>query len=340
MSEGMRSSDAPADLASIYEAAPVGLAFVDRSLRYVRINERLAAIHNLPVSQHLGRTIREVMGEGAADLIEPLYRRVIDTRQPVIDREARGRSPQPPHDTRVWLSNYYPLVVDDAVVGVNVVVQDVTELKRGEERHGILLRELSHRVANTFQLIAGLLVMQRRSIRDPDSRAVLDSAMERLQSAALVHRRLYRGSSLAGDEALGRYLTELVGELSKALLSGKDCPATLECDAEEGPTVSTDTAITVGLLTTELVTNACKYAFQDDRPGKVLVRLFVEEGSWILSVQDDGVGLGASGSGASGLGMTIVNALSTQIGEGLHTEALSPGVRFSVRIKSSLVSDS
>jgi PAS domain S-box-containing protein len=129
-----RRFDSPAELAAIYEAAPVGLAFLDRSLRYVRINNRLAAIHGVPVADHLGRSIREVLGDARADLVEPLYRRVIETKQPVVNREARGRDPQLPHSDRVWLSNYYPLVIDDDVVGVNIVVQDITDLKRGEER--------------------------------------------------------------------------------------------------------------------------------------------------------------------------------------------------------------
>jgi two-component sensor histidine kinase len=128
------SFDTPAELAAIYEAAPVGLAFLDRSLRYVRINARLAAIHNIPPADHLGCTVREVMGDARADVMEPLYRQVIETNQPVINREARGRNPMPPHDERVWLSNYYPLVVEGEVVGVNVVVQDITDSKREAER--------------------------------------------------------------------------------------------------------------------------------------------------------------------------------------------------------------
>jgi PAS domain S-box-containing protein len=124
----------PAELAAIYEAAPVGLAFVDAFLRYVRVNARLAEIHNVPAVDHLGRSIREVLGDAQADLVEPLYRCVIETNQPVINREARRRNPRSPHEDRVWLSNYYPLVIDGEVVGVNVVVQDITDLKRGEER--------------------------------------------------------------------------------------------------------------------------------------------------------------------------------------------------------------
>jgi PAS domain S-box-containing protein len=134
MDAGGNMSATPADLAAIYEAAPVGLAFVDRSLRYVRVNARLAAIHDVPAADHLGRSIREVLGDASADLVEPLYRRVIETKQPVANREARGRGPRSQSENRVWLSNYYPLIIDGDVVGVNIVVQDITDLKRGEER--------------------------------------------------------------------------------------------------------------------------------------------------------------------------------------------------------------
>ena len=134
MDAGRDTFGTPADLAAIYEAAPVGLAFVDRSLRYVRVNARLAAIHDVPAADHLGRSIREVLGDARADQVEPLYLRVIETKQPVANREARSRNPQPPHGNRVWLSNYYPLIIDGDVVGVNIVVQDITDLKRGEER--------------------------------------------------------------------------------------------------------------------------------------------------------------------------------------------------------------
>ena len=126
--------ETPEELDAIYEAAPVGLAFLDRALRYVRVNNQLGAIHNVSPADHLGRTIREVLGDARADLMEPLYRRVIETGEPVMNREARGPNPLPPHDSRVWLSNYYPLVIDGQVHGVNVVVQDITDLKRGEER--------------------------------------------------------------------------------------------------------------------------------------------------------------------------------------------------------------
>jgi PAS domain S-box-containing protein len=121
-----------AELEAVYRTAPVGLAFLSADLRFVRINERLAAISGLPVEAHLGRTLREVL-PGLADVLEPLYRRLIDAGEPVLDLEVRGTTPAEPGVARDWLASYYP--VKDAaggVLGVNAVVQEITERKRAE----------------------------------------------------------------------------------------------------------------------------------------------------------------------------------------------------------------
>ena len=79
-----------AQLATIYHSAPVGLAFVDAELRYVGVNDHLAEINGRPADAHLGRTVREVLPH-LADTLEPLFRRVIATGQPVVDAETPGR---------------------------------------------------------------------------------------------------------------------------------------------------------------------------------------------------------------------------------------------------------
>ena len=89
--------DQLAELEHLYDTAPVGLCYVDRELRYVRINERLAAINGAPASAHLGRTMRDVIPE-LADTVEPIYRRVIDTGEPELGVEIRG-------STGTWLGS-------------------------------------------------------------------------------------------------------------------------------------------------------------------------------------------------------------------------------------------
>jgi PAS domain-containing protein len=78
-----------AQLSAIYGAAPTGLAFIDTELRYVSINDYLAGLNQLPAAAHIGRTLREVLGNDTANQIEPLYREVIKTGQPIVNREIR-----------------------------------------------------------------------------------------------------------------------------------------------------------------------------------------------------------------------------------------------------------
>lgn len=122
-----------AQLKSVYASAPVALAFVDCDLRYVSVNDALAAMNGCSPEQHIGRTIREILPRLAA-AVEPRYRRAIDSGEPVLDVEVRGHTPVKPGGLRHWLSSYYPVKDDTGrVLGVNVAVRDVTQRKQSEQ---------------------------------------------------------------------------------------------------------------------------------------------------------------------------------------------------------------
>jgi PAS domain S-box-containing protein len=129
-----------AQLASIYHCAPVGLAFVDTQLRYVSINDQLAEINGQPADAHLGRTVRQVLPD-LADALEPIYRRVIETGQPLVDVEIQGVTASRPGEERSWLVSYFPIRDSQGTIhGVNTVVQEITERKQAEEAR----KELTH----------------------------------------------------------------------------------------------------------------------------------------------------------------------------------------------------
>lgn len=135
----LRNSEAQAweqlaEIESIYASVPIGLSFMDTNLKFVRINEHLAQINNVPVSEHIGRTLREVL-PSLSDKLEPLYQQVIESGLPIINRKVHGHTPAQPGIERYWLVNYYPLRGHDGeMLGVNSVVQDITELQRTEEK--------------------------------------------------------------------------------------------------------------------------------------------------------------------------------------------------------------
>jgi PAS domain S-box-containing protein len=121
-----------AEIEAIYAHVPVGLCVVDSDLRFVHMNERLAEINGVSTARHLGRTVREVLPD-LADELEPLFRSVLDTGQPILHREIHGITPGQPGVERDWLASYCPLKEGGKVVAVNVVVMEVTERRRAEE---------------------------------------------------------------------------------------------------------------------------------------------------------------------------------------------------------------
>ena len=122
-----------AEIEGIYATAPVGLCFLDRDLRFVRINRRLAEIHGVPVEAHIGRDIQEVVPEVGRAII-PLLRRVIVSGEPILEKEISGTTPNSSQTQRVLLASFFPIKENDGFVsGVNVAVKDITGQKRFED---------------------------------------------------------------------------------------------------------------------------------------------------------------------------------------------------------------
>ena len=118
-------------LETLHSASPVGFGFVDRELRIVRLNEALASVNGAPLQRQLGRPVAEVVPELWSQL-EPIYRRVLDTRTSVINLEVNGPAADDPATVHHWLASYYPVSLDDEIIGVGIVVVDVTERRHAE----------------------------------------------------------------------------------------------------------------------------------------------------------------------------------------------------------------
>ena len=120
---------------TVYATAPVGLCFVDRDLRFVMINDYLAAMNAVAAQDHLGHTLPELLGEVGVSF-EEAYRRVRDTGRPLRDIETTGAVPAAPGVMRSWLSSYYPVFGPAReLVGINAVVLDITDRKLLEQQN-------------------------------------------------------------------------------------------------------------------------------------------------------------------------------------------------------------
>jgi PAS domain S-box-containing protein len=138
-------------LDQLYNTVPVGLAFIDSNLRFVRINKRLARINGRTVADHIGTTIRDVLPE-IAPIAEPVYRRLLANGKPILNSVVRAPAPATPDTPGTFLISYYPLRSNDGrVIGINTVVKDITEQQNAETA----LRE-SQAVLNQTQRIASM----------------------------------------------------------------------------------------------------------------------------------------------------------------------------------------
>ena len=124
-----------AEIEAIYSTAPVGLAYMDDELRYVRINERLAEINGLPVEEHIGKRGRDLFPL-LVEVVEPILQQVLETGEPVEDVEFQGATLRDPDELRDWLCSYVPDLAGGETRGVSVVVRDITARRRAERALG------------------------------------------------------------------------------------------------------------------------------------------------------------------------------------------------------------
>jgi two-component sensor histidine kinase len=192
------------------------------------------------------------------------------------------------------------------------------------EQRAVLLREVNHRVANSLQLIGSLTRLQEGAVVDPAAREALAAMRNRIAAVAQVHRRLYTSEDVR-SVALQDYLSGLLQEISRSV-GGRSI--TLEA---EPLVVPPDRAVSLGVIVSELVTNALKYAYPDAAEGPIRVRLQAAPGGGVLEVQDEGVGTAGAAPGGTGLGRRIVEVLSASVGGSVEHAAGPGGTRVAIR---------
>ncbi|MGA1799698.1 histidine kinase dimerization/phosphoacceptor domain -containing protein [Sphingomonas sp. 4RDLI-65] len=183
----------------------------------------------------------------------------------------------------------------------------------------VLMKEVNHRVQNSLQLVAAFLSLQAKSSDDAKVKEHLAEAQARLAAVALVHRRLYRDDQVESVD-LSRYLEELAGDMKTSL--GADWAAQMTLDLAP-VLVPTDRAVNIGLVLTELVINASKYAYAG-RPGPIEITLEQHRSRLRLVVADNGVG--KSGT-REGFGSRMMTAIVAGLSGAIEQDDNMPGLR-------------
>jgi chemotaxis protein methyltransferase CheR len=194
----------------------------------------------------------------------------------------------------------------------------------------LLLKELEHRVGNSLQIIAAIILMKSKLVTSEETRVQLRDAHDRVISIAALQQHLHVSGT--GPIEIGPYLTNLCESLKSSMI-GDYRPATLKVTSDGGAITSRE-AVSLGLIVTELILNALKHAFpfnsMTDR--QIVVGFEVAGSNWKLSVADNGVGapVGVFAQAKSGLGTSIVNALAQQLDAKVEVISAASGTVVSV----------
>lgn len=198
------------------------------------------------------------------------------------------------------------------------------EVRAARDRAEMLLKEVNHRVANSLAIVAGLVGLQKSSLQDEAAQQLLEQMRARIIAIAGVHRRLYTSHDVSSVD-LKEYLGSLVDDLRAAMTDqGRTHPIQLNCVPISLPT---DKAVSVGIIATELVTNAYKYAYPN-RQGDIRISVTRDGSSICLFVEDDGVGLTElSSSAGTGLGSKVIASMTAKLQGSVSYPTVATGTR-------------
>jgi chemotaxis protein methyltransferase CheR len=294
--------------------------------------------------EHTLGSLLYALGDGQWDI--PALRVLLET---IIPERAAMDGFEVEHDfpnlgRRTMLLNARKVLYDDpANIKILLAFMDVTTRRTIEREKAdlltqteellrqkqVLLQELQHRVANSLQIIASILLLKARAVTSEETRNHLRDAHQRVMSVAAVQMHLHDSDGIDKIE-VGSYLSKLCESLASSMIGeGQSIKIKVMAD---GGTIESAKAVSIGLIVTELLINAIKYAFPVDKTGALVLVTYEADGSdWKLTVSDNGVGKSAGDAPASGgLGTSIVNALVNQLDAQIEVASSAAGMSVSI----------
>ena len=326
---------------TLIESAKDPISVVDENGIFLMINKEGARSLNQEPPYFLGRSLRDFFPESAEKQIE-LIQKVFATGEGV-----EIEMPIKYNEMEKWYSvSIQPLYgPDNRIHSVHVISRDITDIKETQIKleqalkdKDMLMKEIYHRVKNNLMVISSLLNLQSRYIKDEEARGIFKESQERAHSMALIHERLYRSTDLKHID-FGDYIRTLAMDLFRTYVAD---PARVQLELEvEDVMIDINTAIPLGLIINELVSNSMKHAFPNTKSGEIRVEFKEDRNNCVLEVSDTGVGfpsdieLGKTDS----LGLQLVTSLTQQINGELELER-SPGTTFRITFKEKKVGKS
>ncbi len=319
---------------AMVECSQTPLLLLDGELQVICASVSFCTAFGIPIATTFGRLLPELgEGEWAVPQLTSLLRATVSGQAAIIayemDLKRKGLG------ARCLIINAQKLKYgQDEQVRLLVAIQDITD-QRASEKHrddlvrekAVLLQELQHRVANSLQIIASVLMQSARTAVSDEAKGHLFAAHNRVVSVAALQDHL--APSHVGDVKLRPYFTSLCESIGASMIHDHKL-VSIEVAGDDSA-VPADMSVSLGLITTELVINALKHAFGGGRTGQIKVGYWSQKGGWILRVSDDGVGMPEEMKDAkAGLGTTIVRSLAEQLQARVEVVDADPGTEVSI----------
>ena len=297
----------------LFDFAPVGIVVADLAGNILAANSALEKTlgYTLDEMQHIKLGEVCVNPDEKTQIIDEVTRKGL-----VEDREVRLIRKD---------GTIYDALLDINLTEMNgqkvllTMSRDITEHKLAEKQiqqslreKETLLREIHHRVKNNLAVISSLLSLQAEGISDEGLRRALEESQQRMKSMALVHEHLYQKNDFSRINYKD-FIVDVIKEL-ESIYHKRNGTIEIKLNIED-LTLDIDSAIPCSLIINELVTNAYKYAFPDNRSGELGISFAKEDDAYILTIKDNGIGLpkGVDYRNSNTLGLQIVNVLCKQL---------------------------
>ena len=294
------------------------LLVLDKELRVVAASRSFYLTFRVNREETHGQLLYS-LGDRQWDIpaLRTLLGKIVPEHAVLEDYQVEQKFPNIGHRTML-LNARKVFYEDNSHTTVLLAIEDITERKAAERelqellrQKELLLDEMQHRIANSLQIIASIIMLKARTVQSPETRLHLEDAHKRVMSVAAVQQHLQvsgRGELIE----VATYLSKLCATLAQSMI-GDGGHIIIEVKAAEGGVSSSD-AVSIGLIVTEAVINALKHAFaKDEKDGRIIVTYEVTGTDWKLSIADNGMGKPKCGSPKVGLGTSIVNALANQL---------------------------
>jgi two-component sensor histidine kinase len=330
------AADACALAQAIVDTVREPVLVMDEHARVIAANRSFYSVFKVSPQDTQGRLLYE-LGDGQWDIpkLRLLLEKIIPEHGVIEDYEVEHEFPGVGPRTMCLNARrvFYEGGADTTILlGIEDVTQPRTLEREREEllkQKDILLQEIQHRVANSLQIIASIILMKARTVQSEETRLHLEDAHSRVMSIAAVQEHLHASGTI-GPVEITPYLSKLCESLATSMI-GEIRPIALKVSGNGGSATSRD-AECLGLIVTELVMNALKHAFHDKSDGQIIVGYEAAGTNWKLSVADNGIGRpdGVFAQEKTGLGTSIVKALAHQLGAQFETLAGEKGTTVSV----------